>query len=106
NSLWVGNLLGSAAFGAVTIGTTVMIVVLAFVLGINNATLTIFAQLKGANDQKRIDVYLSAFTWILTVLSLVIGAAGYALTEPLLTLMNTPESIIDDTRVYLRINFI
>src|SRR5690625_5453994 len=49
NALWVGNLLGSAAFAAITVGTMVMVVILAFVFGINNATLTIFAQLKGAD---------------------------------------------------------
>lgn len=106
NSLWVGNLLGSAAFGAVTVGTTVIIVVLAFVLGINNATLTIFAQLKGSNDQKRINSYLSAFVIILAVLSLIISVTGYVLTEPLLALMNTPASIASEAKAYLQISFI
>lgn len=54
DSLWVGNLLGSTAFGAITIGLTVMSIVLAFVLGSNNAILTIFAQLSGKNDPKEI----------------------------------------------------
>src|SRR5690554_7438802 len=87
--LWVGNLLGSAAFAAVTVGTTVMVVLLAFVMGVNNATLTVFAQLKGANNRAEISSYLSAFTILLTVLSLAIGLAGYFFTEPLLDRKST-----------------
>src|SRR5690554_1745794 len=104
--LWVGNLLGSAAFAAVTVATTVMVVLLAFVMGVNNATLTVFAQLKGANNQAEMRSYLSAFSILLTVLSLVIGLAGYFFTEPLLALLNTPASITDAAKQYLQIMFI
>ena len=106
NSLWVGNLLGSGAFAVVTIGATVMTVVLAFVLGINNATLTIFGQLRGAKDPQKTTDYLSAFIIILTVLSVAISVVGFFFVEWLLGLMNTPLSIVDETKVYLRINFV
>lgn len=106
SSLWVGNLLGSAAFAAVTIGTTVMSVLLAFVIGMNNATLTIFAQLKGRGDRGAIRSHLNAFIVILLVLSLATGTAGYVFAEPLLVLLNAPEAVLDSAKEYLRINFI
>lgn len=106
NGLWVGNLLGSEAFAAVTIGTTVVMVVLAFVLGMNNATLTIFAQLKGAGDQQGINHYLSTFSLLLLILSLAIGILGYLFSPAILELLNTPESIADRVKVYLQINFV
>lgn len=105
NGLWVGNLLGSEAFAAVTIATTIMMVVLAFVLGINNATLTIFAQLRAKGNQTEIDAYLSAFVIILGSLSLLIGLAGYMFAEPLLRLLNTPDAILARAETYLQINF-
>lgn len=105
NSLWVGNLLGSEAFAAVTVATTIMVVVLAFVLGINNATLTIFAQLRGTDDRQKIHSYLSAFVFLLTVLSLILSIAGFVFTRPLLVLMNAPDSILEEAEIYLRINF-
>src|SRR5690554_4880737 len=83
-----------------------MVVLLAFVMGMNNATLTVFAQLKGADNQAEIKSYLSAFSILLTVLSLTIGLSGFFLTEPLLALLNTPEPIIDDAKQYLQIMFI
>lgn len=52
DSLWVGNLLGANALGAITISSTIVITVLAFIIGINNATLTILSQQKGMNDEQ------------------------------------------------------
>lgn len=106
NGLWVGNLLGSDAFAAVTVATTVVSAVLAFVLGLNNATLTIFAQLRGAGDKAGIDTHLGAFAILLVALSAVIGTAGYVFVERVLVLLNTPPSIMDAATAYLRINFV
>src|SRR5690554_4832319 len=106
NGLWVGNLLGSEAFGAVTVSTILMMVVLAFVMGVNQATLTVFAQLRGRDDPGALRAYLSAFIIILALLALTISGLGYVFAEALLRLLNTPEAIMDDARVYLRINFI
>lgn len=106
NGLWVGNLLGAEAFAAVTISTTILMFVLAFVIGLNNATLTIFAQLRGAGDQSGVKAYLGAFILLLIALSIVIGAAGFLFAEPLLNLFSTPAAIIDAAESYLRINFV
>ncbi|QJD60956.1 MATE family efflux transporter [Pseudomonas sp. gcc21] len=105
NGLWVGNLLGSAAFGAVTVGTILMMVVLAFVMGLNQATLTIFAQLRGRGDAGAIRTYLSTFVIILMLLSALIGLAGYGFADVLLGLLNTPPAIIDEAQIYLQITF-
>lgn len=105
NGLWVGNLLGSEAFAAVTVSTTVLTAVLAFVLGMNNATLTIFAQLYGAREKERIRAYLGAFIVLLGALSLLVGAASYLLADPLLRMLNTPPSILEAAKQYLQINF-
>lgn len=106
NSLWVGNLLGSTAFGAITVGTTVMSVLLAFVFGINNATLTIFAQLRGRNDTEEIKSYLSTFVFLLIILSFTVGSLGYLLVDKILVFLQTPTSILPIAREYLQINFL
>lgn len=105
NSLWVGNLLGSEALAAVTIGATVITLILAFVLGINNATLTIFAQLMGKKDKEQIQTYLSTFVITLFVLSILIGSMGFIFVEPILTILNTPTNILDSAKTYLQISF-
>lgn len=105
NGLWVGNLLGSAAFGAVTVGTILTVVVLAFVMGMNQATLTIFAQLRGQRDVAAIRMYLSAFVILLVPLSVLIGLVGLVFADTLLALLNTPAVIVDEARIYLQITF-
>jgi len=105
NGLWVGNLLGSEAFAAVTVATTLLSVVLAFVLGMNNATLTIFAQLRGRGDERGIDAHLGGFVLILGVLSTAVGVGGYVFAERLLLLLNTPAAVVDQARGYLQVSF-
>lgn len=105
NGLWVGNLLGSEAFGAVTVGTILMMVVLAFVMGVNQATLTVFAQLRGRGDTGAMHAYLNAFIMILGLLGLAISGLGFVFADALLALLNTPEAIVDEARIYLQINF-
>lgn len=105
NVLWVGNLLGSRALAAVTVAHAVLMLVLAFVLGLNNATLTIFAQLRGSGDASRTDAYLGAFAILLLGLSAVVGVGGWFASGWLLALLDTPPEVVDQARAFLRINF-
>lgn len=65
DSLWIGNLLGATALGAVTISSTIVFVVLSFVIGLNNAALAILSQQKGRDDSEGLRRYLNAFVVIL-----------------------------------------
>ena len=105
NVLWVGNLLGSRALAAVTVAHAVLMLVLAFVLGLNNATLTIFAQLRGSGDASRTDAYLGAFAILLLGLSAVVGVGGWVASGWLLALLDTPPEVVDQAQAFLRINF-
>src|SRR5690625_7548023 len=52
DSLWVGNLIGEDGLGAVSLAGTVITTVLAFVIGLNNAALTILSQQKGRGSER------------------------------------------------------
>ncbi len=106
DSLWVGNLLGANALGAVTISSTVVITVLSFIIGINNAALTILSQQKGKADQSGMKAYLNAFVVVLGLLSILVGIGGYLFSHQILVLMNTPVDILNDAKAYLQINFL
>lgn len=106
DSLWVGNLLGANALGAVNISGTILFVVLSFVIGINNAALTILSQQKGKGSEEGLKRYINAFVVILTIASVVLGLLGVLLAEPLLRLLGTPEEMIAPGKAYLQINFI
>ena len=105
NVLWVGNLLGSQALAAVTVAHAVLMLVLAFVLGLNNATLTIFAQLRGSGDAGRTDAYLGAFVILLLGLSALVGIGGWLASGWLLAALDTPPEVVAQAQAFLRINF-
>ncbi|KKI89347.1 multidrug transporter [Bacillus sp. SA1-12] len=106
DSLWVGNLLGANALGAVAVSSTVIFTILSFIIGINNATLTILSQQKGQGNESGLKNYINAFVVILTILSILLGIIGYIFSEEILILLRTPVSMISDAAIYLKINFI
>lgn len=106
DSLWVGNLIGADALGSVAVSSTVIFTVLSFIIGVNNATLTILSQLKGKSDSQQLKRYVNAFTVVLASMSILLGVVGFIFAESILLLLGTPESMIVDAVSYLQINFI
>ncbi|RFU64734.1 MATE family efflux transporter [Peribacillus glennii] len=106
NSLWVGNLIGANALGSVSISGTVIFTVLSFIIGVNNAALTVLSQQRGQKDELGLKRYLNAFVVILTLLSVALGAIGFIFAEPILQLLGTPAEMADDATAYLQINFL
>ncbi|MEN2767172.1 MATE family efflux transporter [Ornithinibacillus xuwenensis] len=106
DSLWVGNLLGADALGAVAISGSIIFTVLSFIIGLNNAALTILSQQKGKKNQEGLQRYLNAFVVLLSIMSVSLGAVGFIFAEQLLQLLGTPEAIMDSAKSYLQINFL
>lgn len=106
DSLWIGNLLGENALGAVAVASTIIFIVLSFIIGLNNAALTILSQQKGKNDDSGLKRYLNAFSVMMTTISLLLGLAGFFMSESVLILLGTPDSMIDQAEAYLKINFV
>ncbi|MEC2072383.1 MATE family efflux transporter [Alkalihalophilus marmarensis] len=106
DSLWVGNLLGTNALGAISISATVVFTILSFIIGVNGATLTVLSQRKGANDEKGLKESLNAFVFVLGSLALILGAIGFLFSGSILRAMGTPVAILPYAESYLKINFI
>lgn len=106
DSLWVGNLLGGAALGAVNLSASILFVVLSFVIGVNNASLAILSQQKGKGSEEGLRRYLNAFVVLLAVSSVVLGWLGFFLAERMLMLLGTPDEMLPLAKGYLRINFL
>lgn len=106
DSLWIGNLLGADALGAVAISGAIIFTMLSFVIGLNNAALTILSQQKGKGSQQGLKNYLNAFVVTLTILAILFSVFGYILSEQLLKLLGTPNTLFPLAMDYLRINFV
>ncbi|MFP4492080.1 MAG: MATE family efflux transporter [Spirochaetaceae bacterium] len=97
--------LGADELSAPTIAFPIILFFILFGIGLSMAGTTLIAQAKGKRDQERVNFYLGQTTLILTVTSIGIAAAGILLAEPLLHLMQTPESVFAFTRDYMVIIF-
>lgn len=106
DSLWVGNLIGANALGAVAVSSTVIFTILSFVLGINSAALTILSQQKGKKDEEGLKRYLNAFVFVLSLLAIALGVVGFLTAEIILHWLGTPPGIIGGATAYLQINFL
>lgn len=106
DSLWVGNLLGASALGAISISAVILFTILSFIIGINNATLTVLSQHRGAKDEEGLKDSLNTFVVVLGTLTLLLGVVGYLFAGSILVLLGTPEGILPQAQAYLRINFI
>lgn len=106
DSLWVGNLLGAHALGAVAISTTILITILSFILGLNNAVLTILSQYYGKKDYRGLKQYLNAFVVVMTSMALIFGVIGFIFSKHLLLLIGTPATLLGQATTYLQISFL
>ncbi|MEJ8776972.1 MATE family efflux transporter [Pseudogracilibacillus sp. ICA-222130] len=106
DSLWIGNLLGADALGAVAVSGVIVFTLLSFVIGLNNAALTILSQQKGRGDEEGLKNYVNAFVVTLLFLSVIMAIVGVLFAEHMLQLLRTPENLMPYATRYLQINFI
>ncbi|MCF6139296.1 MATE family efflux transporter [Pseudalkalibacillus berkeleyi] len=106
DSVWVGNLLGSSALGAISISATLIFTILSFIIGVNSASLTVLSQKKGADDTQGLKESLNAFVFVLGILAVSLGLIGFFLSGWLLNLLGTPAEIYPLAKSYLQVNFL
>lgn len=105
DSLWVGNLIGSDALAAVSLSSPVIFAILAFIIGVNSASLTILSQARGRNDEAGVRHSLNAFVVILGMLTAVLGVIGMTASATILRWLGTPDELMPMAEAYLRISF-
>lgn len=103
DSFVAGRFLGEDMLAAVGNGYEVTLIFLAFGFGINIGCSVICSQLFGA--RKLSDLKTAVYTTFIStaVLSVVLTVVGEIFTKPLLMLINTPESIMWQSQLYLYI---
>ena len=105
DSYFLGKL-GKEALAAPSIAFTIILFLIIFAGGFANAGTTLISQARGAGNQERVDFYLGQLVTAMTLLSVVLGMAGYISVDPLLRLLQTPEgATFLYTSQYLKIIF-
>jgi putative MATE family efflux protein len=105
DAFWVGRL-GAAAVAAVSITMPVMFVLVAAGMGFAIAGTTLIAQYTGARDHAMVDHVAAQTLVTILAVSIVLAAAGYALTPWLLRLMGVTPQVHAGALWFMRVIFI
>lgn len=102
----VGHFVGKEALASVG-GSTAQIIglIVGFFTGLSSGASVIIAQFYGAQDERSVRQSLHTAYAFSTLGSIVISVLGIALTPSMLAWMHTPEEIMADSVLYLRIYF-
>lgn len=103
DSAIVGKVLGSDALAAV--GATGSLNFLFFSLcgGSSNGIGIVIAQYFGAGQDEKVKKTIGNAIYVMGTTAIIMGALGFALSRPVLTLLDTPAEVIDDSVTYMKI---
>lgn len=105
DAFWVGRL-GGSAVAAVSVSTPIMFLTIGLGAGLAIAGSTLIAQYFGARDQHMVD-HVAAQTLLMVVLvSIVLGAIGYAVAPGVLRLMGVAPDVRRGALGFMRMSFV
>lgn len=97
----VGNTLGSDAFGAVGLTVPVMYLVIGMAQGFTTGFSVITAQYVGGGKKEYLKRSIAVSILLTAVLAVFFIVVSTVFTEPVLRLMNTPDTMMEDAYNYL-----
>jgi putative MATE family efflux protein len=105
DAFWVGRL-GAAAVAAVSVSFPLTFLVIALGSGLAMAGATLSAQYMGAGRQDMVNHVAAQTMLMVTLTSIVLGAAGYLLSPFLLRLLGVAPDVYSGALGFMRISFI
>ncbi len=105
DAFWVGRL-GDAAVAAVSVSFPVIFLTIALGSGLGIAGSILVAQYYGANDQKMVDHVAAQTILAIVISSILLGAAGFALTTMLLNMMGVTQEVFEGAKGFMNVAFL
>ena len=103
DSVIVGNFVGSNALAAVGSTGSLIYMLIAFSQGAAVGAGVIISNFLGAADRTSVQKAVHTAIAIVLILGVAFSIFGVLLSRPLLELMNTPDEVMEDSLLYLRI---
>jgi putative MATE family efflux protein len=103
DSVVVGKYVGANALAAVGVCGSINFLMFALSSGLANAVGIIISQLFGAKKEESISETIANGAYMLTAIAAIISVLGFIFSNQILQIMQTPENLIQDSGVYLRI---
>ncbi|HIG23912.1 MAG TPA: MATE family efflux transporter [Henriciella marina] len=105
DAFWVGRL-GEAAVAAVSVSFPVIFLTIALGSGLGIAGSILVAQYYGADDQDMVNHVAAQTILSIIVTSLILGAAGFAMTSQLLRMMGVTQDVFDGAKGFMNVAFL
>ncbi|MEA4822854.1 MAG: MATE family efflux transporter [Clostridiaceae bacterium] len=106
NTMWVGNLIGKDAVGAVAVSFPIFLGMVALCSGATLATSFLIAKAYGAKNHTQIQKFVNNSWTVGGIIILVISVSGLLFCDEILKLLKTPTDMMPMASGYLRIMFI
>lgn len=103
DSIIVGNFVGSDGLAAVGSSTALVNLIISFSQGAAVGAGVIVSQYIGARKKDNIQLAVHTAVSISAILGIILTALGMSLSRVLLTVMDTPQNVMEDSVAYLRI---
>jgi len=102
DSIIVGQFVGANALGAIGATGSVIFMFIALCNGIGSGGGIVASQMFGAGNVKEVKSSITNVAYIMLFVAAVVCVISYAFTPGLLRLLNTPQEIIADSIIYMR----
>lgn len=103
DSSFAGQFVGSTALAAVGMDSQVIGLLVNLVLGVSTGATVVIAQCMGSGQRQGIKAAVHTTYLFAVVGGIVLGVIGIVLAMPILNLLSTPDNVIDEAALYLRI---
>lgn len=105
DSIVVGKFVGKDALAAVGATGSLGFLIIGLAFGLAAGVSIVISQYFGAKDYDNVRKGFATATYIIVGSALIMGIIGFISCRTLLDILNTPESIIDQSELYLKITF-
>ncbi len=103
DAIVVGNYEGKEALAAVGTTGSINFLIFSLALGLASGISIITSQYFGAKDEENIKKSFATGAYVVIISSVIMGIIGFFASRPILELLNTPDNIIDQAVIYLKI---
>lgn len=106
DSIVVGKFVNKDALSAVGATGSITYLIFSLVFGMSAGISIVISQYYGAGDYEKVRKSFATATYVLFLVSLIMGTVGFFTSRPLLKLLGTHQDIIDQSHTYMKILYI
>lgn len=105
DSIVVGKFVGSNALAAVGATGSLVFLIIGVTFGLSSGISIVISQYFGAKDYDNVKKCFATSVYIVISISIIMGVVGFLSSHWLLEQLNTPETIIEQSDIYMKITF-